>query len=64
MKCIVFVSRIITARTLSYILNKLEVLAAWKCDFLVGVHSGLRNMSRRTMSSKLEKFRSGEVMLL
>ncbi|KAJ0089697.1 hypothetical protein Patl1_14811 [Pistacia atlantica] len=64
MKCIVFVNRIITARTLSYILQKLKFLAYWKCHFLVGVHAGLKSMSRKTMKSILEKFRCGELNLL
>lgn len=64
MKCIVFVNRIITARTLTYILQKLKFLAYWKCHFLVGVHAGLKSMSRKAMKSILEKFRCGEVMLM
>lgn len=64
MKCIIFVNRIVTARSLSYILQNLKILESWKCSFLVGVHSGLKNMSRKTMNIILEKFRSGEVMLL
>lgn len=62
MKCIIFVNRIVTARSLSYILQNLKVLATWKCNFLVGVHSGLKSMSRKTTDSILKKFRSGEVM--
>ncbi|XP_043720331.1 endoribonuclease Dicer homolog 4-like isoform X1 [Telopea speciosissima] len=64
MKCIVFVNRIIVARSLSCILQKLTCLATWKCDFLVGFHSGLKNMSRKFMNSIVEKFRSGELNLL
>jgi endoribonuclease Dicer len=64
MKCIIFVNRIVTARLLSYILQKLKFLASWKCDFLVGVHSGVKSMSRKTMNIILERFRSGEVMLI
>ncbi|KAL5774848.1 hypothetical protein ACOSP7_012405 [Xanthoceras sorbifolium] len=64
MKCIIFVNRIITARSLSYILQKLKFLASWKCHFLVGVHAGLKSMSRKAMKSILEKFRSGELNLL
>ncbi|XP_042491944.1 endoribonuclease Dicer homolog 4 [Macadamia integrifolia] len=64
MKCIVFVNRIIVARSLSCILQKLKCLATWKCDFLVGFHSGLKNMSRKIMNSIVEKFRSGELNLL
>lgn len=63
MKCIVFVNRIVTARSLSYILQNLEFLASWKCDFLVGINSGLKSASRKAMKIILEKFRSGEVML-
>ncbi|KAK2646723.1 hypothetical protein Ddye_021918 [Dipteronia dyeriana] len=63
-KCIIFVNRIITARSLSYILQKLKFLASWKCHFLVGVHAGLKSMSRKTMKSILEKFCSGELNLL
>lgn len=64
MKCIVFVNRIVTARSLSYILQNLKFLLFWKCHFLVGVHSGLKSMSRKTMKNILEKFRTGEVTLL
>lgn len=64
MKCIVFVNRIVTARSLSCILRNLKVLSSWKCDFLVGVHSGLRCVSRKTTNIMLEKFRSGELNLL
>ncbi|KAJ4850950.1 hypothetical protein Tsubulata_011532 [Turnera subulata] len=56
--------RIITARSLSYVLQNLKVLTSWKCDFLVGVHSGLKSVSRKTMNSILEKFRTGELNLL
>ena len=63
MKCIIFVNRIVTARSLAYILQNLKFLSNWKCDFLVGVHSGLRSMSRKTMNIILDKFRSNEVML-
>ncbi|KAI8023022.1 Dicer-like protein 4 [Camellia lanceoleosa] len=64
MKCIVFVNRIVIARALSYILQNLKFLSSWKCDFLVGVHSGLKSMSRKNMNTILEKFRSGELNLL
>ncbi|KAJ4958671.1 hypothetical protein NE237_025782 [Protea cynaroides] len=64
MKCIVFVNRIIVARSLSYILQNLKCLEIWKCDFLVGFHSGLKNMSRKIMNSIVEKFCSGELNLL
>ncbi|KAE8653040.1 hypothetical protein Csa_019548 [Cucumis sativus] len=64
MKCIIFVNRIVIARSLSYILQNLNFLAYWKCDFLVGVHSKLRSMSRKTMNHILTKFRSGELNLL
>ncbi|KAF7839620.1 dicer-like protein 4 isoform X3 [Senna tora] len=64
MKCIVFVNRIVTARSLSYILQQLKILAFWRSDFLVGVHAGLKSMSRKTMNVILEKFRSGELNLL
>lgn len=63
MKCIIFVNRIVTARSLSYILQHLKVLSSWKCGFLVGVHSGLKSMSRKNADIILNKFRSGEVML-
>ncbi|KAM7472961.1 hypothetical protein LguiA_011144 [Lonicera macranthoides] len=62
MKCIVFVDRIITARSLAYILENLKFLSFWKCEFLVGVNSGL--MSRKNTNIILEKFRSGELNLL
>ncbi|XP_057995567.1 dicer-like protein 4 isoform X2 [Hevea brasiliensis] len=64
MKCIIFVNRIVTARSLSYILQNLKFLTSWKCDFLVGVHSGLRSVSRKTMNNILEKFRTGKLNLL
>lgn len=64
MKCIIFVNRVVTARLLSYILQNLQFLAYWKSDFLVGVHSGLKRMSRKTMTNILERFRSGELNLL
>lgn len=63
MKCIIFVNRIVTARSLSYILQNLRFLCSWKCGFLLGVHSGLKSMSRKNTSIILEKFRSGEVTL-
>ncbi|KMT03583.1 hypothetical protein BVRB_8g192580 [Beta vulgaris subsp. vulgaris] len=62
MKCIIFVNRIIVARSLAYILGKIKVLSAWKCNYLVGVHS--KRMSRNTMYQILEEFRSGELNLL
>lgn len=62
MKCIIFVNRIIVARSLAYILGKIKVLSAWKCNYLVGVHS--KRMSRNTMYQILEEFRSGEVTFL
>ncbi|KAJ6406905.1 hypothetical protein OIU84_010423 [Salix udensis] len=64
MKCIVFVNRIVTARLLSHILQNLKFLTSWKCDFLVGVHSGLKSMSRKTMNVILERFRTGKLNLL
>ncbi|AQK44789.1 dicer-like 103 [Zea mays] len=64
MKCIVFVKRIIVARVVVQILQNLKCLDFWRCEFLVGCHSGLRNMSRDKMSSIIEKFSSGEVNLL
>ncbi|CAN1318513.1 Dicer-like protein 4 [Linum perenne] len=64
MKCIVFVNRIVIARSLSYILENLRNLPSWKCGFLVGVHSGLRSMSRKTMNKILEQFRTGKLNLL
>ncbi|XVE71087.1 hypothetical protein DITRI_Ditri10aG0122200 [Diplodiscus trichospermus] len=64
MKCIIFVNRIVTARSLSYILHNLKFLSSWKCHFLVGVHSGLKSMSRKKMKNILEKFRTGELNLL
>ncbi|XP_020549658.1 dicer-like protein 4 isoform X2 [Sesamum indicum] len=62
MKCIIFVNRIVTARSLSYILRNLKFLNSWKCGFLVGVHAGL--VSRKSTNIILEKFRSGELNLL
>ncbi|KAL4589871.1 hypothetical protein LXL04_002782 [Taraxacum kok-saghyz] len=64
MKCIIFVNRIITARSLAYVLQQLRFLSAWRCSYLVGVHSGLRNISRKSTNAILEKFRSGELNLL
>nr|CAD1831898.1 unnamed protein product [Ananas comosus var. bracteatus] len=64
MKCIIFVKRTIIARTLAYILGNMKSLSFWKCEFLVGYHSGLKNMSRKKMNSVVEKFCSGEVNLL
>ncbi|KAH9603173.1 hypothetical protein KSS87_008418 [Heliosperma pusillum] len=64
MKCIIFVNRIIIARSLAYLLGQTKILSAWKCDFLVGVHSGLKSMSRKTMTHILEEFRSGKLNLL
>lgn len=62
-KCIIFVNRVVTARSLSLILQKLKILASWKCDFLVGINAALKSMSRKTMNIILERFQSGEVML-
>ncbi|KAL2338481.1 hypothetical protein Fmac_012927 [Flemingia macrophylla] len=64
MKCIIFVNRIVTARSLSCILQKLKLLRQWRSDFLVGVHAGLKSMSRKTMNTIVNKFRSGELNLL
>ncbi|XP_030456382.2 dicer-like protein 4 isoform X1 [Syzygium oleosum] len=63
-KCIVFVNRIVIARSLTYILQNLTMLASWKCDYLVGVHSGQRNMSRKNMKGILDNFQSGKLNLL
>ncbi|XP_031480421.1 endoribonuclease Dicer homolog 4 isoform X3 [Nymphaea colorata] len=63
-KCIVFVNRIITARLLAQIFGRLECAAFWKCDFLVGYHSGLKSMSRKKMHGIVDNFRSGKVNLL
>lgn len=62
MKCIIFVNRIVTARTLSCILNSLKLLESWKSDFLVGLSSGLKSMSRKNMKTILERFQSKEVI--
>ncbi|XP_071686095.1 dicer-like protein 4 isoform X2 [Rutidosis leptorrhynchoides] len=64
MKCIIFVNRIITARTLARVLKQLRILSAWRCSYLVGVHSSVKSMSRKTTNAILEKFRSGELNLL
>nr|GMD28858.1 dicer-like protein 4 [Ipomoea batatas] len=64
MKCIIFVNRIVTARSLSCILQNLKLLTSWKCGFLAGVHSGLKSMSRKNTNTILDKFRSGELNLL
>ncbi|GMH30665.1 hypothetical protein Nepgr_032508 [Nepenthes gracilis] len=64
MKCIIFVNRIVVARSLSYMIQQLKILASWRCDFLVGVHSGLKSMSRKTTNNVVEQFRSGKLNLL
>ncbi|KQJ83511.1 hypothetical protein BRADI_5g15337v3 [Brachypodium distachyon] len=64
MKCIIFVKRIAVARAISHIIRNLKCLDFWKCEFLVGCHSGLKNMSRNKMDDIVEKFSSGEVNLL
>ncbi|KAG9456245.1 hypothetical protein H6P81_000753 [Aristolochia fimbriata] len=64
MKCIIFVKRIIIAQSLAFILGNLKSLDFWRCHSLVGFHSGLKNMSRKTMNEIVEKFRSGKVNLL
>lgn len=63
-KCIVFVNRIVIARSLTYLLQNLTMLASWKCDYLVGVHSGQRSMSRKNMKGILDNFQSGKLNLL
>lgn len=62
--CIIFVKRIIVARTLTYILRNLKALDFWNCEFLVGFHSGVRGMSRSKVNAIVEKFRAGEVCFL
>lgn len=62
MKCIIFVKRIIVARSLAAILGNIKFLDFWKCDFLVGCNSGSKNMSRTKMKSIVQKFSSGEVV--
>ncbi|CAJ1944756.1 unnamed protein product [Sphenostylis stenocarpa] len=57
-------SQIVTARSLSYILQKLKLLRQWRSDYLVGVHAGLKSMSRKTMSIIVDKFRTGVLNLL
>ncbi|XBJ03091.1 hypothetical protein VPH35_022331 [Triticum aestivum] len=64
MKCIVFVKRITVARAIAHILQNLKGLDLWKCEFLVGRHSGPKNMSRQKMDAIVENFSSGEVNLL
>ncbi|XP_017241588.1 dicer-like protein 4 isoform X3 [Daucus carota subsp. sativus] len=64
MKCIIFVDRIVTAISLSSILQSLQFLSAWKSDFLVGVNSGLKRVSRKSTNALLAKFQSGEINLL
>lgn len=39
------------------------MLASWKCDYLVGVHSGQRSMSRKNMKGILDNFQSGKVIV-
>ncbi|XP_057537099.1 dicer-like protein 4 isoform X3 [Amaranthus tricolor] len=62
MKCIIFVNRIIIARSLAYILGQIKILSAWKCDYLIGVHSN--RMSRKITYDILEDFRCGKLNLL
>ncbi|KAJ3708060.1 hypothetical protein LUZ61_011765 [Rhynchospora tenuis] len=64
MKCIIFVKRIIVARSLAYTLDNLSSLNLWKCEFLVGCNTGSKNMSRRKMNAVTERFCNGEVNLL
>lgn len=64
MKCIVFVKRIITARLLTKMINHVQLLPLWRCEFLVGCHSGMKEMSRAKMNKIVDKFRSGEFNLL
>lgn len=59
-KCIVFVKRIIAAKSLARILGNLKALEFWKCEFLVGFHS--RSVTRKGMNGIVEKFSSGEVI--
>ncbi|KAF6147407.1 hypothetical protein GIB67_016764 [Kingdonia uniflora] len=60
MKCIIFVSRSVVAKALSFVLANLKCLEFWKCDFLVG----LKNVSRKTMNATVKKFLTGELNLL
>ncbi|XP_051131155.1 dicer-like protein 4 isoform X2 [Andrographis paniculata] len=62
MKCIIFVNKIFTARLLSNLIQNTTFLSSWKCDFLVGVHSG--HMSRKNTNIVLEKFRSDELNII
>jgi endoribonuclease Dicer len=62
-KCIIFVKRIIVARSLAYVLDNLSVLKFWKCEFLVGCNSGSKNMSRHKMNAVTEKFCNGKVII-
>ncbi|KAI4379355.1 hypothetical protein MLD38_005667 [Melastoma candidum] len=64
MKCIVFVNRVVVAMSLTYILKNIAVLGYWKCDYLVGINSAQRSMSRKNMKIILEKFQSGKLNLL
>lgn len=61
-KCIIFVKRIIVARSLVYILDNLSSLNHWKCEFLVGCNSGSKNMSRRKMNAVTDRFSKGKVI--
>ena len=61
-KCIVFVKRIIIARSLVHILGKLKGLEFWKCQFLVGLQS--KSVTRKGINGIIEKFSSGEVTVL
>ncbi|XP_078162667.1 dicer-like 4 isoform X3 [Carex rostrata] len=63
-KCIIFVKRIIVARSLAYILGNLSNVNFWKCEFLVGCNSGSKTMSRQKMNAVTERFCNGEVNLL
>ncbi|XP_047327310.1 dicer-like protein 4 isoform X2 [Impatiens glandulifera] len=64
MNCIIFVKRIVIAKSLTCILRSLSILSFWRCDFLIGAHSGKGNKSRKNIYSILEKFRSGKLNLL
>uniref|UniRef100_A0A0D3FXT9 Dicer-like protein 4 n=1 Tax=Oryza barthii TaxID=65489 RepID=A0A0D3FXT9_9ORYZ len=55
---------ITVARAISNILQNLKCLEFWKCEFLVGCHSGSKNMSRNKMDAIVQRFSSGEVNLL
>ncbi|KAM0933868.1 hypothetical protein DsansV1_C34g0226131 [Dioscorea sansibarensis] len=63
-KCIIFVERVIVARSLAYLIGNLKSSDFWKCAFLVGSHSGLSSVSRKKRNDIVKEFSLGKVNLL